>query len=118
MDLYRIVVTRRGWPVWDGETSVVQYLNQGLVPFSDADTVLAITNETKTFMGKLPTLGRVYSMVPTEKEQADGICLITNYMVRSEWEKDEILTFLNQTQASKFKAINPSIQQSAEAFRI
>lgn len=119
MDLYKIVVLRRGWPVWDGVGSPIAHINQFLVPLSSRETVLAITNETKVFLSKLPSLGlRVVNSVPTAEEQADGISLRTEYVVRSEWEKDEILTWFNQTQASKFKAINPDVQQSAQAFRI
>lgn len=118
MDLYRVIVLRKGWPLWDGVEDVGHFLNGPIRDIADADTLREHKKDRRTFLERFPSISRVTNKVPTPEEQAKGISLHTEYLVRSEWEKDELLTWFNQTLAAKTKAINPTLQQSAYAVKI
>jgi hypothetical protein len=118
MDLYRIVVIRKGWPVWDGESPVGPLLTKPLLLRASLEDIEQVMKEHREFLASLPSLGRVRNLVPSEDELAKEISLRTEYIVRTEWEKSEMLTWFNQTFASKLKAINPGLIIVAKATKI
>jgi hypothetical protein len=118
MELYRIIVFRKGYEVWDGDTEINEYLARPLIGMVSRDKVQSHDRERKKFINSLPTLGKVRNVVPTPEEQARGISLRTEYVVRSAWEKDQMLEWFNDILAKKVAAINPVLSQTAEAIEL
>ena len=118
MDLYRIVVLRKGFPVWDGVSPVSTVLGAPFALRATPEQLAEIRKEYNTFYEGLPSLGRVTNYVPSDEELAKGFGLRTEYIVRTVWEKDQMLVWFNQIFASKLKAINPAIAIVAKAYNI
>jgi hypothetical protein len=118
MDLYRIVVLRKGFPVWDGVSPVGTVLGAPFALRATPEQLAEIRKESENFIGSLPSLGRVTHHVPSDEELAKGFSLRTDYVVRTVWEKDQLLVWFNQIFASKQKAINPAIAIVAKAYNI
>jgi hypothetical protein len=118
MDLYRIVVLRKGFPVWDGVSPVSTVLGAPFALRATPEQIAELRANSDAFMASLPTVGRVTHHVPTDEELAKGFSLRTEYVVRSVWEKDQMLVWFNQILASKQKAINPAIAIVAKAYNI
>jgi hypothetical protein len=118
MELYRIIVFRKGYQVWDGHTEINEYLATPLTGMVSREEVQSHARERRRFIDSLPTVSKVSNIVPTPEEQARGISLRTEYVVRSTWEKDQMLEWFNDILAKKVAAINPALSQTAEAIEL
>jgi hypothetical protein len=119
MELYRIIVTRGGYPEEYTEGTLLRdWMDSGVKDFGE-EAVADVQHQRRNFFKGIPSLSEtIRNKRPTPAEQATGIQLITEYLVRTEWEKDEMLNFFNKTHLRKLQAINPNLTQYARAVRI
>jgi hypothetical protein len=119
MELYRIIVTRGGYPEdYTPGTLLQEWMDSGVKDFGE-EGLLEVQAQRRRFFKGLPSLSEtIRNKRPTPAERATGIQLITEYLVRTEWEKDEMLNFFNKTHLKKLQSINPNLTQYARAVRI
>jgi hypothetical protein len=118
MELYRITVLRKGWPVWDGTLPAGPHLVRPLISRATPEQLASLKSESDEFLKTLPTLGRVIHYVPTDDEIASGFGIRSEYAVRRVWEKDQLLVWFNKIFATRIMALDPSLVVVARSHKI